>query len=136
MLKITQEAYDNIIAHSRQETPLEACGYLAEKDGVTCKHFELTNTDQSSEHYSMDPAEQFATVKECRSQGFAIRAVYHSHPETPARPSAEDIKLAYDPSLSYVIISLAELTPTVKSFIIKQGEEQQEMLEIIHPKTD
>ena len=84
----------------------------------------------------MDPAEQFATVKECRSQGFAIRAVYHSHPETPARPSAEDIKLAYDPSLSYVIISLAELTPTVKSFIIKQGEEQQEMLEIIHPKTD
>ncbi len=136
MLKITQEAYDNIIAHSRQETPLEACGYLAEKDCVVCKHLELTNTDQSPEHYSMDPAEQFATVKKCRSLGLAIRAVYHSHPETAARPSAEDIKLAYDPSLSYVIVSLAEPAPTVKSFIIKRGEVQQEPLEIIHQKTD
>jgi proteasome lid subunit RPN8/RPN11 len=84
----------------------------------------------------MDPVEQFATVRDCRAQGLAIKAVYHSHPETPARPSAEDIKLAYDPSLSYVIISLAEPVPTIKSFIIKNGAVQQEPLETIHPETD
>ena len=136
MLKIKQEIIDRIAEHGRQEAPLEACGYLAEKDGLVCRHFELTNIDRSPIHYSMDPAEQFATVRDCRAQGLAIKAVYHSHPETPARPSAEDIKLAYDPSLSYVIVSLAEPVPTIKSFIIKNGAVQQEPLEIIHPETE
>ena len=136
MLKITQEIIDKIVEHGRLEAPLEACGYLAEKDGVICRHFKLTNTDQSPEHYSMDPAEQFAVIRNSRDQGLIIRAVYHSHPETPARPSAEDIKLAYDPSLSYVIVSLAEPVPTIKSFIIKKGEVQLEPLEIIHPETE
>ena len=111
MLKIKQEIVDRIVAQGRTGAPLEACGYLAEKDGVICQHFELTNIDKSLVHFSMDPAEQFAAVKECRNQGLKIRAVYHSHPETPARPSNEDIKLAYDPSLSYVIVSLADADP-------------------------
>ena len=136
MLKIKQEIIDKIIEHGRQEAPLEACGYLVEKDGVVCRHFELTNTDQSPEHYSMDPAEQFAVVRNSRGQGLVIRAVYHSHPETPARPSVEDIKLAYDPSISYVIISFAGPQPITKSFIIKKGEVEPEPLEIIHPETD
>ena len=136
MLKIEQEIIDKIVEHGRLEAPLEACGYLAEKDGVVCHHFELTNTDQSPEHYSMDPAEQFAVVRDSRDQGLSIRAVYHSHPETPARPSAEDIKLAYDPSISYVIVSLAGPQPITKSFIIKKGEVKPEPLEIIHPETD
>ena len=136
MLRIKLEIIDNIVEHGRQEAPLEACGYLAEENGLVCKHIEMKNVDQSPIHYSMDPAQQFAAVKNCRKEGLTIRAVYHSHPETPARPSSEDIKLAYDPSLSYVIVSLAEPVPTTKSFIIKKGEMQQEPLEIIHPKTD
>ena len=82
-------------------------------------------------HFSMDPTEQFAAVKECRNQGLKIRAVYHSHPETPARPSDEDIKLAHDPSLSYVIVSLAGADPSIKSFIIKEGVVEPEPLEIV-----
>jgi len=131
MLKIKQDIIDGITAHGRTEAPFEACGYLAEKDGVVCKHFELTNLDKSPVHFSMDPAEQFTAVKECRDLGLKFRAVYHSHPETPARPSPEDIKLAYDPSLSYVIVSLAGPEPSTKSFIIKNGAVEPEPLEII-----
>jgi len=132
MLKIKQDIIDRITAHGRTEAPFEACGYLAERDGVVCKHFELTNLDKSPVHFSMDPAEQFAAVKECRDQGLKIRAVYHSHPETPARPSLEDIKLAYDPSLSYVIVSLAGPDPSIKSFIIKNGVVEPEPLETMN----
>ena len=132
MLKIKQEIVDRIVAQGRTEAPLEACGYLAEKDGVVCHHFELTNIDKSPVHFSMDPAEQFAAVKECRKRGLKIRAVYHSHPETPARPSNEDIKLAYDPSLSYVIVSLADAEPSIKSFTIQKGVVGHEPLEIIN----
>ena len=132
MLKINQDIIDRIVAHGRTEAPFEACGYLAEKDGIIIQHFELTNIDKSPVHFSMDPAEQFAVVKECRNQGLKICAVYHTHPETPARPSKEDIKLAYDPSVSYVIVSLAEEDPNIKSFNIQKGIVEPEPLRIIN----
>ena len=132
MLRIKQDIIDRIVAHGRTEAPFEACGYLAEKDGIIIQHFELTNIDKSPVHFSMDPAEQFAVVKECRNQGLKICAVYHTHPETPARPSKEDIKLAYDPSVSYVIVSLAEADPNIKSFNIQKGIVEPEPLRIIN----
>jgi len=134
MLKITQDVIDKIIAHGRSEAPLEACGYLAQKDNIVSRHIEMKNVDASPVHYSMDPAQQFEAARNCRHEGFCIRAVYHSHPETPARPSAEDIKLAYDPALSYVIISLSETNPHVKSFIIQKETVIQEEIDIIEAK--
>ena len=135
MLIIAQDIIDQIIIHSRSEAPLEACGYLAEKDGVVCKCISMKNIDASPVHYSMDPAEQFAAVRNCRAEGFTIRAVYHSHPATAAYPSAEDIKLAYDPALSYLIVSLAESTPRINSFIIRNDTILPEQIEIIGAKT-
>lgn len=134
MLKITRETFENIIKHGRSEAPLEACGYLAAKDSLICKSIAMTNIDASPVHYSMDPNEQFAAVRNCREAGLAIRAVYHTHPETEAYPSAEDIKLAYDPEISYVIVSLAGSGPTIHSFIIKNNKVSEEKLEIIGEK--
>jgi proteasome lid subunit RPN8/RPN11 len=131
MLKITQNIFDEIISHGRSETPLEACGYLAEKDGVVCKCIPMKNIDASPVHYSMDPAQQFEAVRSCRAAGLTIRAVYHSHPETVAYPSAEDIKLAYDPALSYVIVSLADAAPSINSFIIKSDGVFPERVDIV-----
>jgi len=131
MLRIKKEIFDKIVEHGRQEAPLEACGYLAEKDGLICKYIEMKNVDRSPIHYSMDPAQQFAAVKNCRDEGFTIRAVYHSHPETSAYPSAEDVKLAYDPSLSYVIVSLAKEKPSINSFTIKNDNVFQDKIKII-----
>jgi proteasome lid subunit RPN8/RPN11 len=46
-------------------------------------------------------------------------AIYHSHPETPARPSAEDIRLALTPNVVYVIVSLLNINGSaVKGFSI------------------
>ena len=84
-------------------------------------HRELTNLDASPEHYTMDPKEQFACVREIRKAGLQVAAVYHSHPESQARPSGEDIALAYDPAISYVIVSLADEVPVAKSFKIQNG---------------
>lgn len=128
-MQVKKEILEQIIAHGAKELPNEACGYLAMKDGIVCKAFELYNTDQSPEHYSMDPKEQFATVKAIRTEGMQVAAVYHSHPETPARPSVEDIKLAFDPSISYVIVSFASEEAYAKSFKIKNGEVTPEEIE-------
>jgi len=132
MLKILQEIIDEMIEHGRAEAPLEACGYLAAKDGIICKSIAMQNVDVSPVHYSMDPAEQFAAVRNCRETGFTIQGVYHSHPETTAYPSAEDIKLAYDPDISYVIISLAKAVPDIRAYSIRKDEVYPEEIEIIN----
>ncbi|MBW2505923.1 MAG: hypothetical protein JRD19_02500, partial [Deltaproteobacteria bacterium] len=62
MLKITRKIIDDIVTHGELEAPLEACGYLAEKDGVICKSIAMKNVDASPIHYSMDPKEQFDAV--------------------------------------------------------------------------
>jgi len=95
-------------------------------------NYRMTNTDASNEHFMMDPREQFAVVKYLRAKGLVMLAIYHSHPETPARPSQEDVKLALTPEVSYLIISLDDAdAPDIKSFKISSGNVQIEQIEII-----
>ena len=122
MLRIKNTIVKSLIAHAQKELPYEACGYLASDDDMVVQHYELTNIDMAADHFNMDPAEQFAAVKDMREKGLRLCAVYHSHPETPARPSVEDIKLAYDPNITYVIISLASSVADIKSFRIQKGK--------------
>jgi proteasome lid subunit RPN8/RPN11 len=121
MLRIPQTIIDAMIAHAQKEFPLEACGILGGTDGVVSTHYPMANIDQSNEHFTMEPKEQFAVVKDLRAKGIEMLAIYHSHPETPARPSEEDIRLALTPGVSYVIVSLAGAAPDVKSFRIENG---------------
>jgi proteasome lid subunit RPN8/RPN11 len=130
MLNIQRRVIDSLIEHARKDAPIEACGYLAEKDGIVVMSLALTNVDASKEHFSLDPKEQFDAVREIRSRGLRLRAVYHSHPASPARPSEEDIRLAFDPSLSYVIVSLDKGT-VIKSFGIRVGKVEEEEIVIV-----
>ena len=130
MLAIPKTFIDDLIAHARQGFPLEVCGVLGGGDGVVSEHYPMTNTDQSNEHFAMAPKEQFAVVKDLRSKGKEMVAIYHSHPETPARPSEEDIRLALTPDVSYVIISLAIETVNIKSYRIESGVVTPEQITI------
>ncbi len=130
-MKIPTCIVEAIYAQAAQEAPIEACGYLAGENDNVSVHYPMTNIDRSAEHFSFDPKEQFAVIKQVREEGLDILAVYHSHPETPARPSQEDIRLAYDPTIVYVIASLAEDRRTIKAFRITNGDVEQEDLEVI-----
>lgn len=130
-MEIRKEILDKIIEHAKNELPNEACGYLAGNDNAISLHYQLTNIDHSPEHFSFDPKEQFGAVKDARSIGLKILANYHSHPSTPSRPSVEDIRLAFDPNISYIIISLATAIPVVKSFKIRNGVAENEELRVI-----
>jgi proteasome lid subunit RPN8/RPN11 len=131
MLRIPQQIINDLFEHAQTGLPEEVCGYLAGTDREVTRQFRLTNIDHSNEHFSFDPKEQFLVVREARKAGLEILANYHSHPETPARPSQEDIRLAYDPNISYVIVSLAAEMPDVKSFRIKNGEVEKEEIQAI-----
>ena len=55
-----------------------------------------------------DPKEHLASIKDIRAKGLKPLGNWHSHPESPSRPSQEDKRLAYDSSASYLILSLQE----------------------------
>jgi proteasome lid subunit RPN8/RPN11 len=130
-MRIKQKIIAEIIAHARQEVPLEACGYLAAKEGVVEAAYALVNQEQSPEHFSFDPEEQFRVLRAARAKGLQIVAVYHSHPASPPRPSVEDIKLAFDAQMIYLIVSLVGREPEVKAFRIKEQQVASEPLEVI-----
>jgi proteasome lid subunit RPN8/RPN11 len=131
MLRIPQQIINDLFEHAQTGLPEEVCGYLAGTGREVTRQFRLTNIDHSNEHFSFDPKEQFQVVREARKSGLEILANYHSHPETPARPSQEDIRLAFDPNISYVIVSLAAELPDIKSFRIQDGEVEKEEIQVL-----
>ncbi len=115
-----------IISHAQTVAPIEACGYLAGTIVSAAIYdveqvFMMQNTDESREHFTFDPQEQFAVLKAARAKGLSLIGVYHSHPESPALPSQEDIRLAYDPNMIYVIVSLMNDATDLKAFSIKEN---------------
>ena len=133
-VRLKQADYDAMVAHAKSGLPNEACGLIAGVVNDNIKTVEkvylLSNPDNSPVHFSIDPKEQLAVIKDMRASGFTLLGNFHSHPATPARPSEEDIKMFYDSKASYLILSLAESNPILKAFGIKDGEAVQQVLEI------
>jgi len=124
-VEITTEAYKAMLTAALQAAPLEACGLCAGHDTTIERFYELTNADASSEHFTMLPEEQFAAVKDMRTHGTKLLAIWHSHPETPARLSLEDLRLAFMPDTIYLILSLAQKDhPDLKGFTVENGQPQ------------
>lgn len=134
---MTKNDYAIILAHARKCAPKEACGLIGgieTEDGTRKirKVFLLTNLDDSPEHFTLDPKEQLRAVKDMRALGIAPLGNWHSHPASPARPSEEDKRLAYDPGATYLILSLEdENHPVLNAFHIEDGTVRQEELELV-----
>ncbi|MCR5302393.1 MAG: M67 family metallopeptidase [Lachnospiraceae bacterium] len=125
-ITIRRSDLDRITEHARAESPDEACGLIAGRDDadgtrIIEKVYILTNTDHTNEHFTIDPREQLAAVKDMRANGLSPLGNWHSHPETPSRPSDEDKRLANDSRASYLILSLEKEDPVLNAFHI-EGE--------------
>jgi proteasome lid subunit RPN8/RPN11 len=59
-----------------------------------------------------------------------LLAIYHSHPRAiiPS-PSETDVRLAYYPSATYLIVGLAGSNPVVKAFQISEREQRWQQVE-------
>lgn len=126
------EAILTVIRKLAEEDPhIETCGYLAGIGEEVKEIFPMTNMDQSPEHFTFVPEEQFSVLDKAEKAGLDLIGVYHSHPASPARMSAEDIRLAYDTSIFYLIYSL--LTQELKAFRVDGEKEVTEVQAEIIP---
>ena len=133
MLVLNHCQYQIMLEQARAGVPKEVCGLIAgverQELRMIKKIYPLTNVDDSAEHFAMDPREQFAAIKDIRHNNWTLLGNYHSHPASPARPSKEDIRLAFDSNASYLIISVVkERHEVLRGFRIQKGEVSEEKI--------
>ncbi len=133
MIRLPKSFYDQIVEAAKSGRPEEICGLLggtvSGDEKIAKEIYFLENTDHSNEHFSMNPKEQLEAVRDMRGKGLVPLGNFHSHPESPSRPSEEDKRLAFDKTASYLILSLTDIyEPVLKSFKIADGVSAEERL--------
>ena len=93
MLVIRKCIWDDVRLHAQAMYPEECCGaLLGVGDHLDCA-IRLANTSQTDRRrsYRIDPAELLEATREARDGGMTILGIYHSHPDSEPRFSAEDL---------------------------------------------
>ena len=113
---------DEMLAHVAGLWPEEACGLVGGRDGRAVRLYPVENTRHSPVAFEMDPLQQIKAMLAMEAEGLDLIAIYHSHPDGQARPSATDVANAYYPDAVQLIISLADRArPSVRAFTIVDG---------------
>jgi [CysO sulfur-carrier protein]-S-L-cysteine hydrolase len=123
MLSLPRPVHDQMVAHCLTGLPDEACGLLggdlATGQAVTC--YPTRNLAASAKLYTVDPKEHLRADRDAEAAGYSIIGVFHSHTHTEAYPSPTDVAQAPDPEWHYILISLRDSLPVVRSYRIIDG---------------
>ena len=128
MLQLTAEVYGAVIGHAYDGLPLEACGLLGGNaaSGTVSVFYPCVNVARSSRIYTVDPKEHLRADRDAEHRGLEIIGVFHSHTHTEAYPSPTDVAQAPDPSWHYVIVSMRDDAPMLRSYRIVDGSISEE----------
>jgi len=120
VLRLTRDIYMEMVGHTLTGLPDEACGLLVGSyGGEEATHiFPTMNAAASALIYEIDPKEMLGVDRAARALGADIMGVFHSHTHTDAYPSPTDVSQAPDPGWHYVIVSLRDTHPTLRSYRI------------------
>jgi proteasome lid subunit RPN8/RPN11 len=125
MIRLQREHVEEIIGHAHQADPAECCGLIGGTgEQLATTIYRLRNiAANASVSYEAAPEELFAAQREMRQRDEQLIAIYHSHPRaTEPEPSDTDVRLAFYPSATYLIIGLAGAKPVMRAFAISERE--------------
>jgi proteasome lid subunit RPN8/RPN11 len=131
VLLLTEAILAAMVADCIDGFPLEACGLLV---GVTDRNGEVSvtlcipahNAARSARVYTVEPRDLLKADRRAEALGAELVGVYHSHTHTDAYPSPTDVAQAPDPAWHYVLVSLRDGEPSVRSFRIRDGQAEEE----------
>ncbi len=133
MLTLPRSVHDRMVAHCLVGLPEEACGLLGGDletgEAVTC--YPTRNVAASAKLYTVDPREHLLADRDAEASGNAIIGVFHSHTHTEAYPSATDLAQAPDPTWHYILVSLRDTEPVVRSYRIIDGQPTEEPVRLL-----
>jgi [CysO sulfur-carrier protein]-S-L-cysteine hydrolase len=96
ILYLPQALAEQLRDLARHASPLECVGVLAgpEENRVSVVHPLSNIAEHPTREYVGDPRDLVRVIKNLRSQGLELTAIYHSHPNGPAEPSRTDLAQA------------------------------------------
>ncbi len=132
MIALPKDVYARMVEHAKTGYPNEACGILVGSAKVVTDFYAMKNMDHSTISYFMDPREQLEVFKKMREGALSMRGIFHSHVASEAYPSQKDVRLAFYPDVSYLIVSLSEPEkPVLRSFRIEEEKVTEEEIKIV-----
>lgn len=111
MLRVGEALIAKIHEHGARDYPNECCGALLGSDeGANRTVLGLVplvnqRNDSPRNRFSITPEDVRFAEKEASAQGWELIGWYHSHPDSPARPSEFDREHAW-PWYSYIIFQV------------------------------
>ena len=115
-----------MVAHCLDCFPLEACGLLAGVQSQVHDIYPASNAARSARLYTVEPVDLLRADRSAEAAGLSLIGVWHSHTHTPALPSPTDVDQAPDPDWHYVLVSLSDSEPVVRSYRIIAGQVEEE----------
>lgn len=132
MLVITPRLIEAMITQARKEHPYETCGIIAGVEGSNTPQrlIAMHNAAQSRSFFQFDAKQQLRVWREMAQRGEEPIVIYHSHTDSVAYPSREDILYASEPQAHYVIIATNNThNESVRSFRIVNGTVTEERIQ-------
>ncbi|MBA2281193.1 MAG: M67 family metallopeptidase [Actinomycetota bacterium] len=132
MLRLPIGAYAAILGHAYDGLPDEACGLLVGRpaSGVVVRYEPCRNAAGSARVYTIDPRDQLRIERRADDDDLEVLGVVHSHTHTDPVPSPTDIAQAPDPSWHYVIVSLRDEAPMLRSWRIVEDAVTEEKVAV------
>jgi proteasome lid subunit RPN8/RPN11 len=115
-----------IVAQAVAEAPLEACGLIVgtaplAAGGRPLRYEPCRNALASRSRFSVHPDDLYRVTIEADEAGQVVWGIVHSHPHSPAAPSATDTGLALYPDAVHLLVTLAADEPGVRAWRIADG---------------
>ncbi len=126
MLSLPVHLWERVVAHCLDGLPLEACGMLAGRNGEVCEVYPTANAARSARLYTVEPRDLLRADRAAEAAGLSLIGVWHSHTHTAAYPSPTDIDQAPDPDWHYVLVSLSDTDPVLRSYRIVGHRPEEE----------
>lgn len=128
MLRLSEDVYQRMVGHCYDGLPLEACGLLAgdAETGKADRCYPTRNDAGSSRVYTVNGTDFLKADRDAEDNGLTVIGVFHSHTHTDAYPSPTDVAQAPDPTWHYVLVSLRDIAPVVRSYRIVDGKIAEE----------
>lgn len=121
-MEIAPALREEMLAHAREEAPLECCGLLGMDGERVVKVFRARNTLASPRAFEVDGKDHLEATFAAEDEGLDIGGIYHSHPKTEPAPSQTDINNATPwPGMLWIIVGLVP-EESVRSFRIGDGQ--------------
>lgn len=116
-LRLPRAVYEAMLQQARGTPREEVCGLLGGRGATACRYYPVRNiaADRQCE-FLMEPEEQIEAMRSMRECDESMVAIFHSHPDSPAVPSALDLARAAYPDTIYLIAATSGKEPDMKGY--------------------